>query len=869
MRPHYALSEKRTCGRFNTNYSNGGILFLKKTRRTGYCSARSYSGNKQINANETGYTVTVTPKANYVWSTDGDCKFTWVIGKKVAELQWTTPTNLVYSNKAKVPAAAVKNLVSGDDCTVIAGLSAANDNINVGTFTFTASSLSNSNYKLPENATSPEYTIVKADQALLSSKVFTTTYDADHNPVIARNTGDKREDNSLITYEVSADKSGILESMTLTAGQTYYVRKGGNSNYNPSNWVAFTVPAQAQYTVRLSSTGGGSMEVKTGGAKVNNNTKVYSGTVLTLSATPNYNFGFTAWYANDVKLSDTTYTVTGDVTLKAVFTRIGYDTAEIPTPANFTYDGAEHTGFTVDAGAHYTATGTLSATDAGAYSVTFKLKEGCLWEDGTGKDKTLVWKISKAAQAKPALNPAQVNAGQAVAVTSPLDNLKMVSPSGEVAAVTQNITPEQVGLYEFYYAGDANHYPSGSVLVKVVAPITVKTQQPTAITKDSAVLHGTVTGEGAPATVSYEYGKAGASEKTTVTGGSISGLTADTEYSYRAFVTVGSKTYYGETVTFRTAKELKKEPTGGVNVTVELPEASSGTVSVENGNTVIKSVGFTDKQNPTASFEKLPDGYYNVVLRVEDYVETRMIAVENGQVQTVNFFVPEGSLRTIVEIANPETPKVAVEGLGSVIEAQNQDSGTDVSMEAVARGEQDVEVSLSVEKNNEAEGKDSINYALGSGEKLDTLLDISLLMTVSKYKVTDTERTLTGMEKQDIGKTNQSVLEIVIPYNTNGGTTMYRYHDGVSEKLTKLSARPVGDFADGTYYVDNGYIFLYASGFSTYAIAETEVTHGGHGGSANVISAPTGDAGLALYAALSVSSVLGMGWVGKKKRDEE
>ena len=40
-------------------------------------------------------------------------------------------------------------------------------------------------------------------------------------------------------------------------------------------------------------------------------------------------------------------------------------------------------------------------------------------------------------------------------------------------------------------------------------------------------------------------------------------------------------------------------------------------------------------------------------------------------------------------------------------------------------------------------------------------------------------------------------------------------------------------------------------------------------GNMNVISAPTGDAGLALYAALSVSSVLGMGWVGRKKHGEE
>ena len=40
-------------------------------------------------------------------------------------------------------------------------------------------------------------------------------------------------------------------------------------------------------------------------------------------------------------------------------------------------------------------------------------------------------------------------------------------------------------------------------------------------------------------------------------------------------------------------------------------------------------------------------------------------------------------------------------------------------------------------------------------------------------------------------------------------------------------------------------------------------------GNTNVISAPTGDMGVALYAALSVSSMLGMGWVGRKKHGEE
>lgn len=60
------------------------------------------SGNKQTDANENGYTVKVTPKDNYVWSTGGDCQFTWVIDKAaITNISVAQTGTLTYTGQAQ------------------------------------------------------------------------------------------------------------------------------------------------------------------------------------------------------------------------------------------------------------------------------------------------------------------------------------------------------------------------------------------------------------------------------------------------------------------------------------------------------------------------------------------------------------------------------------------------------------------------------------------------------------------------------------------------------------------------------------------------------------------------------------------------
>lgn len=67
-----------------------------------------------------------------------------------------------------------------------------------------------------------------------------------------------------------------------------------------------------------------------------------------------------------------------------------------------------------------------------------------------------------------------------------------------------------------------------------------------------------------------------------------------------------------------------------------------------------------------------------------------------------------------------------------------------------------------------------------------------------------------------------TVLAIKIPFQTANRTiTVYRYHGSEAQALTKLDAAPAAP-ADGTYFVGDGYVMIYSSQFSTYAVGYTE-----------------------------------------------
>ena len=97
-----------------------------------------------------GLTLGGTDKDNYVLATEGQqTNATAKISAKEIGLTWSN-TDLIYNGLTQAPTATATGLVSGDTCTV----TVSGEQTNVGNnYTATASSLSNGNYKLPENKT--------------------------------------------------------------------------------------------------------------------------------------------------------------------------------------------------------------------------------------------------------------------------------------------------------------------------------------------------------------------------------------------------------------------------------------------------------------------------------------------------------------------------------------------------------------------------------------------------------------------------------------------------------------------------------------------------------------------------------------------
>lgn len=104
----------------------------------------------------------------------------FTIFPKEVTLSWTAPNNLIYDGTKKIPTLKVDGIVNNDNCIVTTTLASGKDNLNAGSFTYLATSISNNNYKLPYNIQSPIYTITKANYNMENAKWnYTTPFDYD------------------------------------------------------------------------------------------------------------------------------------------------------------------------------------------------------------------------------------------------------------------------------------------------------------------------------------------------------------------------------------------------------------------------------------------------------------------------------------------------------------------------------------------------------------------------------------------------------------------------------------------------------------------------------------------------------------------
>jgi len=222
--------------------------------------------------------------------------------------------------------------------------------------------------------------------------------------------------------------------------------------------------------------------------------------------------------------------------------------------------------------------------------------------------------------------------------------------------------------------------------------------------------------------------------------------------------------------------------------------------------TVILYIGDTEymktktDENGKYLFADVANNNYNIVASYQNSQVNRLITVSNVFV-TIDLHISDKNLKVSVDIADEKTPNIAVGNLEKEAEKYIID-GKKVEITFVAtkldENKMDPEIKADITKYSE-----DLNYSF---------FDFSIYKEVF---------TLAGVKETSEGLyETENVLEIAIPYDSTYdiGTYVFRSHNGEATKFNELDGRPSNNYQDGTYYVANYYVYIYANKFSTYAI---------------------------------------------------
>lgn len=260
------------------------------------------------------YTVTATYENDTHY---GTATATLTIEPLEAALTWSGTENLVYDGTAKNVTASVSNLVSGDSCAVTVTGGTEKD---AGTHTATATSLDNSNYKLPATATK-SYTI---SPKVITFAVTVTPASADYNGAAQTVTVTVKDGDAVLAS--SSDYSVTLPTDMTNAGQKTITVTGAGNYAGSTGSGVFTIEKISQDALTISSVGDKTYGDAPFTVTVSGGTG--SGAVTMVSSDPN---------VLSVEKSDSQFTAaivgTGTVTLTA--TKAG-DTNHRDTTATLT-----------------------------------------------------------------------------------------------------------------------------------------------------------------------------------------------------------------------------------------------------------------------------------------------------------------------------------------------------------------------------------------------------------------------------------------------------------------------------------------------------------------------------------------------------
>lgn len=304
------------------------------------------------------------------------------------------------------------------------------------------------------------------------------------------------------------------------------------------------------------------------------------------------------------------------------------------------------------------------------------------------------------------------------------------------------------------------------------------------------------------------------------------------------------------------------------SVVPKLPAAEktytiTGTVSGAGDNAVTVSLwqgsvkrAETTAANDAFTFDGVASGVYNLRAESADgrIVTTKVeITAANAAVSVA---LPEKKTNSEVNIASSgdfnKTLQIVV---GKLEELFGQGSVyTDSDRADVEQNGKSVTFTFTVAA---ADTDTRIENQLNAGQTVGLTLD----MTITK-RVADG----TGVEITDTGTLLETVVQLPADMQGKRGYTVYRLHgDRVDELTTTPNSN--GEYIEVS--ADGKSLTIHACRYSQYAIAYTSAGSGTyrHPAATGTAASPaTGDMGLALYAALALTSLTGMGWTAKKRK---
>ena len=248
----------------------------------------------------------------------------------------------------------------------------------------------------------------------------------------------------------------------------------------------------------------------------------------------------------------------------------------------------------------------------------------------------------------------------------------------------------------------------------------------------------------------------------------------------------------------------------------------STTITFQQGSD--KKVGSGEVKDGLYQVDKLPNGYYNVVIPSEDgsKVNTFFVKVTDDEIQMKEFNLPDGNLSDQV-VVKEGTPKIVVDGLAQMLtDAVDQNTaGVTSEDQRIAKNGGDVDITFTATQIAAIPDTDvDLEKVIKEDNKsVGMNLDLSVLKTVTTTKDDDTTKTETYLKELN----KPIMVHIPVPTEKQGkkGYIIYRSHTDQDGKTTVDKITEEKN-ADGEYIevAKNGSaITLYTKKFSTYVLA--------------------------------------------------